>query len=104
MPNYRLYRLDPNNGHFIGVEEIRAADDPSAIHEIEQRAYGNSVELWDGGRKVTQIDAVPEAAAYEPGAIGRPLHWGRLCKWLKWVESGPAATDPKPSFAHLVAE
>jgi hypothetical protein len=74
MPNYRLYRLDPHSGHFIGVEEIHAADDVSAIHEIQQRSYGNSVELWDGGRKVTRIDALPEGAAFAARSEARSMH------------------------------
>lgn len=74
MPNYRLYRLDRDNGHFIGVEEIHAADDASAVHEIQQRAYGNSVELWDGGRKVTRIDALPEGAAFASNPDAQALH------------------------------
>ena len=66
MPDYRLYRLDPHTAHFIGVEEIHAADDESAINEIQQRAYGNSVELWDGGRRVTRIDAPADATPSAP--------------------------------------
>lgn len=74
MPNYRLYRLDPHSGRFIGVEEIQASDDVSAVNEIQQRAYGNSVELWDGGRKVTRVDALPDGTAFAPSPGGQPLH------------------------------
>ena len=74
MPNYRLYRLHPDSGHFLGVEEIHAADDVSAIGEIHQRGFGDSVELWDGGRKVTRIDAWPEGAAFPPNPAAQPLH------------------------------
>lgn len=74
MPNYRLYRLEPHSSRFIGVEEIHASDDLSAVNEIQQRANGNSVELWDGGRKVTRIDALPDAAAFAPSPEGQALH------------------------------
>jgi hypothetical protein len=74
MPDYRLYRLHPDSGHFIGAEEIRAADDVSAINQSQQRAYGNSVELWDGGRKVIRIDALPEGVAFAPKRDGQALH------------------------------
>lgn len=73
MPDYRLYRLDPFTGHFIGVEELHAADDVSAIHMIQQRAYGSSVELWQGGRKVTRLDAPLEGAAQATAAPRKPL-------------------------------
>ena len=74
MADYRLYRLDPHSGHFIGVEEIHASDDESAVDEIRRRAPGNNFELWDGGRKVKRIDALPEAAAFAPGFEGQALH------------------------------
>lgn len=73
MPNYRLYRLHPFTGHFIGVEEIYAADDVSAIHQIQQRAYCNTVELWHAGRKITRIDALPEGAAYPAQGAGEAV-------------------------------
>lgn len=74
MPNYRLYRLHPHSGHFIGVEEIHASDDVSAVNEIQQRGYDDAVELWDGGRKVTRIDALPDGTAFAPSPEGQPLH------------------------------
>lgn len=74
MPDYRLYRLDPHSGRFLGVEEIHASDDVSAVNESQQRAQGNAVELWEGGRRVTRIDAMPNGTAFAPSPEGRPLH------------------------------
>ncbi len=62
MPEYRLYRLDPDTGHFAGVEELFAADDVSAVHTVQQRRLDTAVELWSGGRKITRLDAPPETA------------------------------------------
>ncbi|HMJ93476.1 MAG TPA: hypothetical protein VK472_05200 [Allosphingosinicella sp.] len=74
MPNYRLYRLDAGSGRFLGVVEIQAADDEAAIQEIQQRGYGDSVELWDGGRKVRRIDALADGAAFARSPEGQPMH------------------------------
>lgn len=66
MPNYRLYRIHPDSGHFMGVEEIHAPDDGSAMNEARQHVDGNSVELWEGGRKVTRIDPMRDGPALAP--------------------------------------
>jgi hypothetical protein len=71
MPGYRLFRLDPHSGHIRRVEEMHAADDVSAIHALQQRRFSAPVELWEGTRKVTRIDALPEAAAYAPRPAAR---------------------------------
>ena len=62
MPYYRLYHLDPRNGHINGAEEIHAADDVAAVHDAQQRREDHPLELWQQGRKVTRIDAAPELA------------------------------------------
>lgn len=67
MTYYRLYHLDPYSGHINGAEEIVAADDVAAIHEIQQRQAEHPFELWQGGRKVVHLDARPQAAASVPG-------------------------------------
>jgi len=63
MPEYRLYRLSPESGHITAAEEMVAADDVAAVHEVRQRRFDVPVELWSGKRKVTRIDATPEGAA-----------------------------------------
>jgi hypothetical protein len=68
MPHYRLYLLDPYTGHIESAEEVHAADDVAAVHATQLREFTVPVELWRGGRKVSHIDARPEAAAYSPVA------------------------------------
>ena len=63
MPFYRLYHLDRHTGHIDRAEEIFAADDASAAHDLQQRQTDHPLELWREGRKVVRIDGRPEAAA-----------------------------------------
>jgi hypothetical protein len=63
MPDYRFYHLDPYSGHIDNAEEMFAADDVAAVHEVQQRGCGHPLELWERGRKVARVDGVPEAAA-----------------------------------------
>ena len=66
MPDYRLYRLDPDSGHFTGVEEMNAADDHAAIRLTNERHLQVTTELWRGGHKVARSDARPEQTASAP--------------------------------------
>jgi hypothetical protein len=52
MPYYRLYHLDPHTGHIDRAEELFAADDVAAVHDLQQRRSPHPLELWLGGRKV----------------------------------------------------
>ena len=72
MPWYRLYRLDPHTGHIDRAEDLFAANDVAAAHELQQRQSIQPLELWRGGRKVVRLDAVPEAAALAPRARREP--------------------------------
>lgn len=63
MPYYRLYHLDPHTGHINGAEEIFAADDVAAVHDLHQRNSDHPLELWKGGRKVVRLDARQQMAA-----------------------------------------
>jgi hypothetical protein len=63
MPFYRLYHLDSHTGHFNSAEEIYAADDVAAVHDLQHRQCDHPLELWQGGRKVVRLDQIPEAAA-----------------------------------------
>jgi hypothetical protein len=67
MPACRLCRLDPETGHFTGVEELYAADDVPAVHAIQQRRLDTAVELWSGGRRITRL-----AAPLEPVPVPVP--------------------------------
>jgi hypothetical protein len=63
MPWYRLYHLDPHSGHIERAEDLFGADDVAAIYELQQRGTQHPLELWESGRKVVHLDAVPEIAA-----------------------------------------
>lgn len=63
MPGYRLYSMDPHNGHIDGVEEFHSGDDVEAILLVQNRRRETPAELWCGGRKVLRLDATPESAA-----------------------------------------
>ena len=66
MPDYRLYRLDPQSDHFLGVEEMNAVNDDAAICLANHRHFEVPTELWCGGHKVARLDARPEQAATAP--------------------------------------
>lgn len=66
MPWYRLYHLDRHSGHIDSAEEIYAADDVAAVHDLQQRRSDHPLELWHGGRKVVHVDAGPEIALKSP--------------------------------------
>jgi hypothetical protein len=70
MPIYRLYLLDPRNGHIDGYEDISSADDVGAICLVNDRALSVPAELWLGSRKVVRFDAPPRSAARQPMAVG----------------------------------
>jgi hypothetical protein len=64
MPNYRLYHLDRHTGHIVRADEMFAADDVAAIHELQLRQSDHPLELWREGRKVVRLDALPEVASF----------------------------------------
>ena len=63
MPDYRLYRMNPHNGHIDGVEEFHSGDDVEAILLVQNRRRDVPAELWCGERKVIRLDALPAGAA-----------------------------------------
>lgn len=66
MPNYRLYSLHPDSGHFMGVEEIQAADNEAAVRATNERHRDVATELWCGAHKVARFDARPELVPSAP--------------------------------------
>lgn len=64
MPHYRLYHLDRHTGHIERAEEVFAADDVAAVHELQQRQSDHPLELWQQGRKVVRVDALPEVVSF----------------------------------------
>jgi hypothetical protein len=69
MPYYRLYHLGPHTGHIDRAEELFAADDVAAVHDLQQRRSPHPLELWLGGRKVVHLDGAAEAAAFAPNPL-----------------------------------
>lgn len=63
MPDYRLYRLNPHNGHIDGVEEFHVATDDEAIDRALAATGPAPLELWQEGRKLLHVAAAPEMAA-----------------------------------------
>jgi hypothetical protein len=68
MPGYRLYRMNPHNGHIEGVEDFHSGDDVEAILLVQGRPQRAPAELWCGERKILRFDAQPET-----GGSSRPL-------------------------------
>ena len=64
MPYYRLYHLDRHTGHIERAEELFAADDVAAVHDLQQRQSDHPLELWQAGRKVVRLDAMPETVRF----------------------------------------
>lgn len=61
MSYYRLYLLSSPDGHFIGFEEIEAADDVEAVRSAERFVGPHPLELWSGKRKVKSFAAETSA-------------------------------------------
>jgi hypothetical protein len=66
MPDYRLYLLNPHDGHIDGVEVLRAPGDDAAIDLVQARAGPIPLELWQEGRKLLRVGGAPEMAAATP--------------------------------------
>lgn len=72
VPDYRLYRMNPQSGHIDGVEDFHSGDDVEAILLVQNRRHVVPVELWCGGRKVVRLDAGPDVTAVKPRAAPEP--------------------------------
>lgn len=66
MVYYRLYRMDPFNGHITGFEEFEAPADADAVATAELQRSTVPMELWCGGRKLKRWDC----PALAPGISG----------------------------------
>jgi hypothetical protein len=79
MPWYRLYHIDPDSGHIKSAEEMFAADDVAATHDLQHRRYDHPIELWEEGRKVVYIEAAtllpPSPAPSLYSARGTRVAW-----------------------------
>jgi len=54
MPDYRLYMLN-SNGHIVDAVNLSCDDDVQATELAFEAARTRDVELWQGGRRVTQF-------------------------------------------------
>jgi hypothetical protein len=63
---YRLYLLGTPDGHFVGFEEIEAADDVEAVRIAETHCGRQPLELWCGKRRVKAFPARPEETPPAP--------------------------------------
>lgn len=61
MPYYRLYHLDQNR--FVGVDNFHAGDDGQAIRQARQLNGTTTCELWEGGRRITTLQAKENAGS-----------------------------------------
>jgi hypothetical protein len=76
VPYYRLYLLNPHNGHIDSAEDFHTADDVEAICLVNYRQDSVPTELWCGGRKVARFDAWPEmATTVNPRSSNRVTGW-----------------------------
>ncbi|MGZ8999384.1 MAG: hypothetical protein ACXW2T_11075, partial [Allosphingosinicella sp.] len=62
MVYYRLYLLHPDDGRFVGFEEIEAHDEVEAVHMAKNFGGNQPLELWCGKRKVNSFPARTVAA------------------------------------------
>ena len=55
---YRLYFMNPRNGHIERFESIAAEGDAAAMMAADAHQGRQPMELWCGGRKVARFEAV----------------------------------------------
>jgi hypothetical protein len=57
MPQYRLYRLSPDD-HIVGISNVVESDsDEDVIAHAKSKLDGLGIEIWDGPRLVTRLKA-----------------------------------------------
>ena len=66
MPDYRLYRLDPDTDRITGAETFDASDDVEAVCLVHQRVLDVPMELWRGNLKLAHYDADREPVEPPP--------------------------------------
>ena len=73
MHHYRLYFMDPHNGHIDRFAEFEAPDDEAARSEASRHIGRNPLELWCHGRKVQRLEACSIAPAPRPRTFARHI-------------------------------
>lgn len=56
MAHYRLYVLDRED-HIRHAFDLECEDDEQAVAQTEARRAGQTLELWQGARRVVRFDA-----------------------------------------------
>lgn len=54
--HYRLYFMNPINGHIDRAEDLLARDDREAIDTAQPMVANMPIELWCGARKVQRFE------------------------------------------------
>jgi hypothetical protein len=62
MVHYRFYFLD-QSGHIVGVDEHEAVDDVAALEAAQKLCTRRPMEIWDGSRRVAQVERDGNAPA-----------------------------------------
>ena len=58
MSNYRLYFMNPHNGHIERFLALEAPDDEGAMALASEHIGDHPIELWCAGRKAGRFDAL----------------------------------------------
>lgn len=58
MAHYRLYFMNPRNGHIERFESIEAEGDGAAAAAADAHQGRQPMELWCGGRKIASFEAL----------------------------------------------
>ena len=56
MAHYRVYFMNPCNGHIERFLELERGDDESALAFVREQPAGQPMELWCGHRKVARVE------------------------------------------------
>jgi hypothetical protein len=56
MPYYRLYFMNPGDGHIQRFEDFVELNDRAALTRAEQKLDGQPLELWQEARKVRRFE------------------------------------------------
>lgn len=57
MPYYRLYFMNPSNGHIQRFEDFVELNDRAALAGAKDKLDGQPLELWQEARMVSRLEA-----------------------------------------------
>ena len=67
MTRYRIYALSANDHVINPPEVVEFSDDQAAIDRAKQLVDGQTIEVWDGPRRVVRLPPKDEKS----GEVGR---------------------------------